>query len=150
MCITAEGFRSAAQASAVRAYKTGDLVVQPAGSQDLFYVGRADDQVKVCACCGSASGLISVVQVRGNRVNLAELETLLLRHCCSCAVLLCDGSLVAFVEDSQIEIDEIQQCFARELPSYMHPARYITLERLPRVASGKVCNQHLSVSRHRC
>ena len=80
-------------------------------------------------------------------MNLAELETLLLRHCCSCAVLLCEGSLIAFVEDSQIEIEEIGQCFARELPSYMHPSRFITLERLPRVASGKVRNEHLTLSR---
>jgi len=111
-----------------RLYRTGDLVRWlPAGA--LEFHGRLDDQVKV----------------RGHRVELGDIEAALMQHprirAASVAPKLADGEprLVAYVVgDVPTDPRELREFLARALPEYMIPAAFVTLERLPLGASGKV------------
>ncbi len=110
----------------VRWLRTGDFVTMlPDGS--LRFLGRRDRQVKV----------------RGQRVELDEVENRCQELPGVEAAAVClgrDGELAAFVESGA---DAPQQALwpgllAQLLPSYMCPGRLVVLERLPRLANGKV------------
>ncbi|SDH33307.1 amino acid adenylation domain-containing protein [Lentzea fradiae] len=111
-----------------RMYRTGDLVRwRPDGN--LEYRGRADDQVKV----------------RGFRVELGELETVLLAHpSVRSAVAVAredDGRkrLVAYVVvDGDVTPAELREHAARTLPDFMVPAAVVLLDELPVTPNGKV------------
>ncbi|MEE4023058.1 amino acid adenylation domain-containing protein [Gordonia sp. PKS22-38] len=113
-----------------RSYRTGDLVRRRGGV--LEYVGRADSQVKV----------------RGNRVELGEIETAIraLPQITAAAVAT-DGDRVvgwvvpdrAFTEgdDSDIAAGVTEQ-LASTMPSYMIPAPLVVLDELPLNHTGKL------------
>jgi len=116
---------------AARLYKTGDLVRWlPDGA--IEFLGRIDSQVKV----------------RGFRVELGEIETVLSQHPAvrECSVAACaDASgnkqLVAyFVSDASVAptTDELRTHLQRTLPEYMVPAALVRLDALPLNANGKV------------
>jgi len=113
------------------AYRTGDLVrVRPDGN--LEFLGRRDHQVKT----------------RGYRVELGEIETVLLRH------PAVDGAVVIATPDEEIghrlravvvtkrgaALDEagVKQHCAATLPRYMVPEAVEFRAELPRTSSGKV------------
>jgi len=108
-------------------YRTGDLArYLPDGNVE--FLGRADDQVKV----------------RGFRVELGEIESLLLRHSeVKQAVALAltdergDKFLVAYVVGS-VSADELRRYLREALPDYMVPTAIISLPKLPLNANGKV------------
>ena len=111
-----------------RLYRTGDLVRWLADGT-LEFLGRLDDQVKV----------------RGHRVELGEIEAALTRHPRIREAAVArrgsaeDSRLVAYVvSDDPPEPRELREFVARALPEYMVPAAFMTLERLPLAASGKV------------
>jgi amino acid adenylation domain-containing protein len=114
-----------------RMYRTGDLVRRlPDGQAE--YVGRRDFQVKV----------------RGNRVDLGDLESSLLRHpAVREAVALLrhdqDGGerLVAYavLDDAGPGMaEELRRFLAERLPDFLVPAVVVPVERMPLTASGKV------------
>ncbi len=114
-----------------RVYRTGDEVWwSPEGH--LNYVGRIDTQVKI----------------RGQRVELSEIESVLNRHTAvaNSAVLLrtdlgATPALVAYVvpEPGACPTDaELRAHLATHLPDHMVPLRYLTLPELPATANGKV------------
>jgi acyl carrier protein len=112
-----------------RLYRTGDLVRWlPDGT--LEFLGRLDEQVKV----------------RGHRVELGDIEAALKRHprIREAAVVARSGAggeprLVAYVvRDGALEARDLRAFVARALPEYMIPAAFVTLERLPLAANGKV------------
>ncbi|MFG3283165.1 amino acid adenylation domain-containing protein [Streptomyces sp. NPDC048111] len=113
-----------------RMYRTGDVVRQNADGR-LVFVGRADDQVKV----------------RGFRVELGEVETVLLAHPSvgrAVVVARADGGrggvLVAYVVpagEGPVDATELREFVARSLPAYMVPL-VVCLETLPLSPSGKV------------
>lgn len=111
-----------------RLYRTGDLARRRAdGSYD--FLGRVDDQVKV----------------RGNRVELGEIEALLGAHprVASAAVLVRDDELLAYVVPSAATepvglADDLRDHLGARLPAYMVPGRFVLLETLPLTANGKV------------
>jgi non-ribosomal peptide synthetase-like protein len=111
-------------------YRSGDAVTIDESGRLLFH-GRIDDQVKI----------------RGFRVELGEIEAKL----SACpgiaqpAVVLRrdDGAdrLVAFVIPSagaEIDITALRAELRAQLPCYMVPSRFETVEVLPRLASGKI------------
>ncbi|HEU4731248.1 MAG TPA: amino acid adenylation domain-containing protein [Kofleriaceae bacterium] len=114
-----------------RLYRTGDIArVLPSGA--LQFVGRGDFQVKL----------------DGFRIELGEVEAALagtgrftelvvrVHHDPRAA-----ARLVAYVVPAAgqgVEPEALRAQLARVLPSYMLPADYVVLERLPRTASGKV------------
>ena len=110
-----------------RCYRTGDLVRWRSGGV-LEFVGRRDGQVKV----------------RGHRIELGGVETTLLREPeVTGAAVLVHGSdagahLVGYVTPSSVSTDALRTALARRLPDHLVPRRWVTLDRLPLLPSGKV------------
>ena len=111
-----------------RMYRTGDVVCWRADGT-LDYRGRADHQVKL----------------RGHRIELAEIETVLRKHprVGDAVVVLRpaprgDARLVGYVRMDQPDAAELEAVARAELPAYMVPSRLLFLDELPRTASGKV------------
>lgn len=114
-----------------RLYRTGDFgAVLPDGQ--IAFHGRMDDQVKL----------------RGHRIELNEVASVLLRHPGvqeSYVVATSDpGSekrLLAYIvprNGSSPAMADLRGFLARQLPDYMLPAAFITLEVLPVGPNGKV------------
>jgi amino acid adenylation domain-containing protein len=113
-----------------RLYATGDLVRwRPDG--ELEFLGRLDRQVKI----------------RGFRIELGEVEAALLRLAAvrQAAVIVWeragDPRLVAYVvlvAEAAGTLAAVRVALAAELPRHLLPAIYVTLDDLPRTASGKL------------
>ncbi len=115
-----------------RLYRTGDLARYRANG-DLEFLGRIDRQVKV----------------RGFRIELGEVEFALERHPAvrQAAVIVReeqpggDRHLVAYVvpqEPPGTAPSELRAHLAHNLPAFMVPSRFVSLDRLPLTSSGKV------------
>ncbi len=114
-----------------RLYKTGDLArYLPDGN--IEYLGRLDHQVKI----------------RGLRIELAEIESVLIQHPTVREAALVaredtpgDQRLVAYVvlkPASPLNSSELRDHLKRSLPDYMIPAAFVELDALPLTSSGKV------------
>ena len=114
-----------------RLYRSGDLARRVGGGR-IEFVGRADGQVKV----------------RGFRVELGEIESVLKQHD---AVRQCvvearadergEKSLVAYVvpaEGRACPPGELRTFAEARLPRYMLPSAFVTLDALPLTPNGKV------------
>ncbi|HEY6186696.1 MAG TPA: amino acid adenylation domain-containing protein, partial [Pyrinomonadaceae bacterium] len=110
-------------------YRTGDMA-RLLDDGNFEYLGRRDQQVKV----------------RGNRVELSEIENLLRAHQSVKDVAVIDREdasghnyLCAYVVlDAPEELPAVRQAIAAELPDYMTPSAFIVMDELPRTMSGKV------------
>jgi amino acid adenylation domain-containing protein len=118
-----------------RMYRTGDLFRRDTDDR-LFFVGRADHQVKL----------------RGFRIELGEIEQVLASHpTIERAAVVVRGEpgdqyLVAFVAIGRIgrtEPKAIRAYLAHRLPAYMVPAAVVILEKFPVTAGGKIDRQAL-------
>jgi len=121
-----------------RMYRTGDVVRALPGG-DLLFLGRADRQVKV----------------RGFRVELEEVEAVLCQH-----PEVREGAVVAR-EDAVVGTHlaayvvlrgsappsdgQLRAFLGEQLPDYMLPTTFTSLEALPRLPSGKLDPTSLSV-----
>lgn len=114
-----------------RLYKTGDLASYlPDGT--ILYHGRLDYQVKI----------------RGNRVELGEIESALARHPrIREAVVIAyesvpgDKRLAAYLITNPgdgLSLSELRDFLAAKLPEYMLPATWFMLDSFPLTPSGKV------------
>ncbi|HKV11759.1 MAG TPA: amino acid adenylation domain-containing protein, partial [Thermoanaerobaculia bacterium] len=113
-----------------RLYRTGDLVRrQPSGA--IEFLGRIDHQVKV----------------RGFRIELGEIEAALSSHPgVAGAVVLVredvpgDKRLVAYTVPRERAVGEreLRAYLEERLPSYMVPARFVSLPEIPLTPNGKV------------
>jgi len=115
-----------------RIFRTGDLGrLSPDGC--LHHLGRKDFRVKI----------------RGNRVELAEIEMALLEAACiQQAVVVAredqrgDQFLVAYIVQAakgpSANADELRAFLKRKLPDYMLPSQFMSLEALPMLPTGKV------------
>lgn len=142
-----------------RLYKTGDLVrYDPGGSGSIFFVGRADQQVKL----------------RGQRVELGEIEyhlqSKLPPGTMSAVEVITPGNnkenatLVAFIAEQKIaeqknkDVEAVNETFSQELrgvllnieqelsvvlPRYMVPAAFIPLTEIPLLVSCKTDRKKL-------
>ena len=118
------------QSRNLRLYKTGDLVRWlPDGN--LEFIGRIDDQVKI----------------RGFRIELGEVESVLSNHTdiFQCVVLAKgesdDKRLVAYVVcqvDKEFDQSSIRAYLKDQLPDYMIPSFFISLDSLPLNRNGKI------------
>ena len=120
-----------------RLYRTGDLgCYLPNG--EIAFRGRADDQIKL----------------RGYRIEPNEIVVTLNRHPSvdASAVILCDGALgtqqlVAYVvitNGSRATGTELRELLRERLPEYMIPSSFVTVDKLPVTANGKIDRKALS------
>jgi len=126
--LTRQKFINHPTASDQKIYLTGDLGRWNVSGQ-LEYLGRIDDQVKI----------------RGNRIELGEITSKMLSH---------DGvkesvviakkihssthlELVAYVVGTT-DFAQLKKYLSDNLPSYMVPTYYVSLDRIPLSSSGKV------------
>ena len=121
-----------------RLYKTGDLARWLVDG-NIEFLGRIDYQVKI----------------RGFRVELGEIESRLLNHnqIKECVVAAGKdekggGYLCAYIvgqPHEELEISQLRDYLAANLPDYMIPAFFVFLEQLPLNPGGKVDRQALPV-----
>jgi amino acid adenylation domain-containing protein len=109
-------------------YKTGDMVKYNE-NQDLIFLGRIDEQIKL----------------RGYRIELKEIESVIRRNqkVRDCAVIVRgegnDPHLCAYVTgEEELDLTELKEELKKELPDYMIPARMMQLARLPVTRNGKL------------
>ena len=130
--LTAQRFIASPFASGQRLYRTGDLGRFFADG-NVEFLGRLDNQIKI----------------RGFRVELGEIESVLRQHpSVATAVLVArtdsSGSkhLVAYVTVSRSErtpsVQELREFLRQKLPDFMMPTAVMLLERLPLTANGKI------------
>jgi amino acid adenylation domain-containing protein len=116
-----------------KVYKTGDLAWWlPDGN--IEFLGRIDHQVKI----------------RGFRIEPQEIEYRLLKHeeIEEAVVTVIDEppgkALCAyFVSKQDIDISGLRRFLAGELPGYMVPSYFVSMERMPLTANGKLDRQAL-------
>jgi amino acid adenylation domain-containing protein len=123
-----------------RLFRSGDLArFAPDGT--LECLGRIDRQVKI----------------RGNRVELGEIETVLGRHPgvrdCTVVVRAVEGRaagardeprLVAYyVSEAPIPVSDLRGLCRGALPGFMIPAAFVRLDALPHTGSGKIDERQL-------
>ena len=110
-----------------RIYATGDLAAWRLDGQ-LDYFGRIDHQVKI----------------RGARVELGEIETILMQHKAvrECCVVVQDEKLIAYLTTSGSVpanlTSELRDVLRQRLPSYMMPSVFMELDAFPLSRSGKL------------
>ncbi len=119
--------------SVERYYRTGDLAKRAANGEIIF-IGRADAQVKV----------------RGFRVELSEIEWLLMQcqgvQAAAVSLDACTQQLAAYVvkkENKEILRDGITALLRLKLPYYMIPSTLDTVESLPMTSSQKIDRKKL-------
>ncbi|WP_020619065.1 non-ribosomal peptide synthetase [Paenibacillus daejeonensis] len=132
--LTADRFIAHPFVEGERLYRTGDLARWlPDGT--IEYLGRMDEQVKI----------------RGYRIELGEIETILRqqRGVRNAAVIARqdaagDNYICAYVVTAEGEAAaeyEVEQCRAelkKELPEYMVPSYFVTVDHLPVNSNGKL------------
>lgn len=110
-----------------RLYRTGDSV-RWHGDGHLEYIGRVDSQMSL----------------RGYRIEVGEVEAALAAHAQvdAAAVGIHGEVLVAYVVPTpnagEPETQSLRVHMAERLPDYMVPSVYVTLDRLPHTANGKL------------
>jgi amino acid adenylation domain-containing protein/non-ribosomal peptide synthase protein (TIGR01720 family) len=108
-------------------YKTGDLCKWfPNG--EIEYISRKDNQVKI----------------RGNRVELGEVESWLQKHEDINMVVVTFKTnpvkeLVAYVvSDKTLDVDELRYYLMKRVPTYMIPNYFVQIDKIPLNHNGKM------------
>ncbi len=108
-----------------RMYRTGDLARWTRNGV-IEYLGRTDDQVKI----------------RGFRIELGEIEAVLsgAPWVGQAAVVVRDQRVIAYIVPGNgcIDVDEVRRHAAANLPEYMVPSAFVTLDQLPLTPNGKL------------
>ncbi|HST57231.1 MAG TPA: condensation domain-containing protein, partial [Longimicrobium sp.] len=113
------------QVPGARLYRSGDKIRwNPDGT--LEYMGRLDEQVKI----------------RGHRVELGEIESVLRRAGLSDCVVVAredagEKRLVAYVV-GDVDTETLRLAARRTLPEYMVPAAFVEMDALPLTPNGKL------------
>jgi acyl-CoA synthetase (AMP-forming)/AMP-acid ligase II len=103
-------------------YKTGDLVrLDEKGL--LHFIGRRDHQVKL----------------RGQRIELSEIEHCLMQLVSNCVIIQHEKQLVAYVQAGcDIHEDRLRTHCQSHLPLHMIPSMFVITEQFPLNGNGKI------------
>jgi acyl carrier protein len=115
-------------------YRTGDLARWlPSG--EIEFLGRLDHQVKI----------------RGFRIELEEIEEQLMGHegikeavVIAKTVKNSDNYLAAYIvpefpgKEKEVDVSQLRDYLSRQLPHYMIPSYFISLEKIPLTPNGKI------------
>jgi amino acid adenylation domain-containing protein len=111
-----------------RIYKTGDLA-RWLQDGNIEYLGRIDNQIKL----------------RGFRIELAEIESILLQHPLVKEVVVTlyqterNESLIAYVTGISTDLStQLKNYLKSRLPDYMVPAQIVVLDKLPLTPNCKI------------
>ncbi|KAA3617202.1 MAG: amino acid adenylation domain-containing protein [Calditrichaeota bacterium] len=114
-----------------RMYRTGDLV-RYLNDDQMIFLGRIDSQVKI----------------RGYRIELGEIESILINlDNLEDAVVDVredipgEKRIVAYMvakDENEIDTKEIREKLKTQLPDYMVPTAFLSLDRIPLTTNGKV------------
>jgi acyl carrier protein len=115
-------------------YRTGDLA-RWLSDGNIEFIGRADYQVKI----------------RGFRIELGEIETRLMEIDFIKEAVIVDYKdpdgekylCAYFVSQKEVEISDIKDILASDLPDYMVPLYFVPLEKIPLTSNGKVDKKEL-------
>ncbi|MDY6934989.1 MAG: amino acid adenylation domain-containing protein, partial [Spirochaetota bacterium] len=126
---TDEVFIPSAQSRYGRLYRTGDLG-RWLYDGSIEYLGRIDNQVKI----------------RGNRVELGEIEACLLSYDGIVDVVVVarddpEGNkylATFYVSDVEFSTSSLRSHIGENLPDYMIPSRFMLMESLPLTPNGKI------------
>lgn len=109
-------------------YSSGDIV-RLCDNGQLEFIGRKDNQVKI----------------RGYRIELSEIEFKIKKHynVIDASVQIQKNAglsfqIIAFVVYKGIDVKELQYYLQDDLPEYMFPSIFVTVEKIPLNKSGKV------------
>jgi amino acid adenylation domain-containing protein len=119
-----------------RLFRTGDMVLWSL-TNDLIFLERSDTQVKV----------------RGHRIELSEVETVLslLPAVRQVALGVHEETLVAWIvlaDGALWDPKQLRTELRARLPDYMVPGTFVPLDRLPMNSSGKVDRKRLPLPRN--
>ncbi|PHV07418.1 peptide synthase [Janthinobacterium sp. BJB412] len=121
-------FHHTLDGAALKFYRTGDIVSEDEAG-DLLFCGRVDHQIKL----------------QGYRVELGEIEhhvrELLSEHAFVVVPFTTaqgSVSLILVVERYTGDLKQVVQTLREHIPSYMVPARAVSLDSLPLNANGKI------------
>ena len=134
--LTAARFVADPRGTGERFYRTGDLVRRRADGE-LEYLGRSDSQVKI----------------RGQRVELGEIESALsrLENIAGAGVVLRDDVVadapvvVGYVAGTALYDRDLRAELADHLPEHMIPTIVVVLDTLPTTSNGKLDRRALPV-----
>jgi amino acid adenylation domain-containing protein len=125
-----------------RLYRTGDIA-RWSITGELEFLGRRDQQVKV----------------RGVRIELSEIETVLAHHPAIAQVVVNlqedmsgDKRLVAYIvaeQGMEPSTSELRSCVREKLPEYMVPATFLRMESFPTTPNGKIDRRALAALEQR-
>ena len=116
-----------------RLYRSGDLA-KLLHSGDMEYLGRMDHQVKI----------------RGHRIELGEIEAVALKHEAvreAIALVNEDGNgnkngdkyiCLYYVVQNEVAVSELKSHLSTALPTYMLPAYFIKIDRVPLNSNNKL------------
>ena len=132
--LTSEKFIPNPFNSTSKLYKTGDLA-RYLSDGNIEFLGRIDNQVKI----------------RGFRIELGEIEAVLATHPQINQTIVIareensgNKRLVAYVvTDSEITTTQLREYLKAQLPDYMVPSAFVTLDSLPLTPNGKIDHQAL-------
>jgi tyrocidine synthetase-3 len=127
--LTLERFISSPFGKGERLYRTGDLT-RWLSDGNCEFLGRVDYQVKI----------------RGFRVEMGEIENRLLKYDGIKEVVVAarsdergDKYLCAYiVADTEPAVSQLREYLAKDLPDYMVPGYFISVEKIPLTPSGKI------------
>lgn len=129
--LNAERFVPSPFIAGERLYKTGDMGYYLPDA-NIAFAGRTDYQVKI----------------RGHRIELEEIQTVIKQHplVTNCVVLAKQNVagaayLVAYLtvqSGEALKVEELRSCLGELLPDYMIPQRFIFLETMPLTPNGKI------------
>lgn len=111
-----------------RVVYTGDLVRRDEEGR-LYYVGRRDRMIKTMGYRVSPDEICDVLQASGHVLDAAVIS--------SPDAQRGERIIACIVLRDQATLDQLRRFCGTELPRYMQPAEYVTMESIPRNASGK-------------